>query len=131
MGYNLYITRRKYHFDEDGPSITEDEWRALVDADPELSFKRNDDPLTALWSGDCRYPDPWFAYSAEYGAIDTKNPDNAIVNKMLQMAAALNAKVQGDDGEVYRSPTDTYFEDDHNGKSDAGLPWWKRLLGLS
>jgi hypothetical protein len=132
MGYNLYITRRKYHFDEDGQSITVDEWRAYVDADPELDFTRDDDPLTALWSGDCQYPDPWFAYSEDYGSIDTKNPDYPIINKMLEMAAALNAKVQGDDGEVYTSPTDTYFEDDDaTSVSDCSAPWWRRLLGLS
>ncbi len=132
MGYNLYITRRKYHFDEDGPSISEEEWQTLVDSDPELSFRRDDDPLTANWNGDCRYPDPWFAYSVDYGAIDTKNPDDAIVTKMIQIAAKLNAKVQGDDGEVYRSPTDTYFEDDDtDAESDVKPPWWKRLLGHS
>ena len=131
MGYNLYITRRKFSFDEDGPSITADEWRALVDADPELSFNRSDDPLTAFWSGECEYPDPWFAYSEDYACIDTKNPDHAIVNKMLEMAAKLGAKVQGDDGEIYRSPTETFFEDDDTESGATIVPWWRRLLGLS
>ena len=130
MGYNLYITRRKYHFDEDGPSITAAEWRALVDADPELNFKRDDEPLTAFWDGDCEYPDPWFAYSDEYACIDTKNPDEPIVNKMLEIASKLDAKVQGDDGEIYRSSNDTYFEDDIGEPMPPQIPWWRRLPGM-
>lgn len=39
MGYSLYITRRKNHWDEHDPRITEDEWKALVAADPDLDFK--------------------------------------------------------------------------------------------
>ncbi|MDX1928736.1 MAG: hypothetical protein SFV81_19560, partial [Pirellulaceae bacterium] len=93
MGYNLYITRRKNHFDEDGPSISEDEWREFVESDPELSFKTQDDMRVALWSGQSEYPDPWFAYDSKYGSIDTKNPDEPIIEKMIQMATCLNAKV--------------------------------------
>ena len=63
MGYCLYITRRKYHWDEDGPCITEDEWKALVEADPELEFKDRNNPLLATWNGKSEYPDPWFDYS--------------------------------------------------------------------
>jgi hypothetical protein len=128
MGYDLHITRRKYHWDDDGPSITEEEWRALVEADPELEFKNNDSPLFATWSGKSKYPDPWFDYSAEYGAIDTKNPDAPIIAKMLEMAKKLGAKVQGDDGEVYTSPTSYHDEDDS--VSHESRPWWKRLLGI-
>lgn len=139
MGYYLYITRRKNHSDEEGPSITEDEWRELVESDPELSFSSDGNIWMALWDGQCKYPDPWFAYDPNYGSIDTKNPDEPIIEKMIQMATRLKAKVQGDDCEVYRSPSDFYFEDDEELPKDVkthkaqsvGLPWWKRLLGLS
>jgi hypothetical protein len=137
MGYNLYITRRKRHFDPDGPSISEDEWRQLVDSDPELRFEADDNIHTAFWNGPSEYPDPWFAYDPQYGAIDTKNPDGPMIYKMLHMASLLGAKVQGDDLEVYRTPTDTYFEDDETLGSPANpppayaKPWWKRLLGRS
>ena len=139
MGYNLYITRRRNHFDDEGPSILEDEWRELVESDPELSFKTKDDIRMASWAGQCEYPDPWFAYDSKYGSIDTKNPDEPIIDKMIQMAARLNAKVQGDDLEVYRSPSDFFYEDDDDTPNDdkvqmtqsIRIPWWKRLLGLS
>ncbi|GAA5509159.1 hypothetical protein [Novipirellula caenicola] len=130
MGYNLYITRRKYHFEEEGPSITIDEWRAFVDADPELSFSHRDEALTAIWNGKCEYPDPWFAYSEDYGSIETKNPDVPIVNKMIQMAARLDAKVQGDDGEIYKTPSETYFEDEDDLSTSTIRPWWRRLARL-
>lgn len=138
MGYNLYITRRKYHFDEEGPTISEEEWRDLVESDPELSFRSKDDIHLAFWNGQCEYPDPWFAYDRNYGSIDTKNPDEPIIAKMIQMAERLTAKVQGDDGEVYRSPSDWYHEDNEERPSGEtiketrtdGLPWWKRLLGF-
>lgn len=132
MGYNVYITRRKYHFDEEGPSITDGQWQELVEADPELRFANDfHGPLFVLWSGECQYPDPWFNYSAQYGSIETKNPDEKIIAKMLEMAAKLDAKVQGDDGEVYRTPTETYYEEEE-GEEQGGQPqrsWWKRLFG--
>jgi hypothetical protein len=113
VGYDLYITRRKYHGDEDGPRITEAEWNALVEAETEMEFRDSRNPLLATWSGKSEYPDPWFDYSARYGSIDTKNPDKPIIAKMLEMAKKLEAKVQGDDGEVYTSPTSTYDQDDN------------------
>jgi hypothetical protein len=130
MGYDLHITRRKYYWNEDGPGITEEEWKALVEADPELEFRDGDNSLFATWSGKSEYPDPWFDYSAEYGAIDTKTPDKPIIAKMLDMAKKLNAKVQGDDGEVYTSPT-SYHQEEDDAAGCEKRPWWKRLLGIS
>src|SRR5262245_10426432 len=112
MGYNLYITRRRRHFDDVGPSITEEEWRTLVKNDPELEFKDPRVPLKATWNGKAECPEPWFDYSARNGAIDTKNPDTPVIAKMLEIAKRLNAKVQGDDCEVYLTPTEHYFEAD-------------------
>ena len=98
MGYNLYITRKTFWHDESGPTIARDEWVALVESDTELDFRRADDSMTAEWSGECSYPDPWFTFDDDIGAIDTKNPDEPIIQKMLEIAAKLNARVQGDDG---------------------------------
>ncbi len=57
----------------------------------------------ALWSGSFEYPDPWFDWAQ--GNIYTKNPDEPILRKMLQIAQHLNAFVQGDEGEVYTGVT--------------------------
>ena len=80
MGYNAYITRRKQWSDGDGSSITEGEWFAHVGADPEL--------IELYWNR---------------GNIEGKNPDIALVRKMVAAATALGATVQGDDGESYDS----------------------------
>jgi hypothetical protein len=42
----------------------------------------------------------WFDFS--HGNIVVKNPDAAILRKMCEVAAALGARVQGDEGETYR-----------------------------
>lgn len=107
MGYNFYITRRRNHSDENGPAITADEWKSLVASDPELEFRDKRVPLMATWSGESKWPEPWFDFSERYGSIDTKNPDSPVIAKMLQIAKALNATVQGDNGETYTSPTES------------------------
>jgi uncharacterized heparinase superfamily protein len=38
--------------------------------------------------------------------VFTKNPDRAILAKLLQLAQRLEARVQGDEGEFYRRPED-------------------------
>jgi hypothetical protein len=123
MGYNLYVTRRKDHWDEAGPRITEDEWRSLVERDPELAFTDPENPLMATWIGPSCYPQPWFDYFD--GCIDTKNPDPPMIEKMLRIASELGAKVQGDDGEVYRSPTEYLFDEE----TRLRRQWWRSLLG--
>jgi len=111
MGYDLHITRKKFHADEDGPDITWEEWKAYVATDPELRLAPELGKHMVAMNIKCQYPGPWLDWFE--GSVDTKNPDEAILGKMLQIAKELNAKVQGDDGEVYRSASfsDHYDED--------------------
>ena len=133
MGYDLYITRKRNWFDDNGPAISRDEWLAIVESDPELSLRPNDEFLTANWNGDCKYPDPWFSYCATATAIETKNPDEPIIAKMLELAARLGARVQGDEGEVYVTPTEWHHEDENNANTKqtqgASRTWWQRIFG--
>jgi hypothetical protein len=102
MGYNLYITRRKDWMDEGGPGISIEEWRSYVESDAEL---RMDDSLgehVAVWSGPSNEAVSWLGWTG--GNLETKNPDQPLVRKMIAIAAALGAKVQGDDGERYDRP---------------------------
>jgi hypothetical protein len=55
----------------------------------------------------------WFAFSR--GNITVKNPNQEIRKKMVDIAVALRAKVQGDNGEIYET------EEGMNEKR----PWWK------
>src|SRR5262245_65787077 len=100
MGYDLHITRAQ-HWTDDEPVITADEWLACVDEDPELRLAGYNGPYFALWSGQSKYPDPWFDWSL--GRVHTKNPDPPIIGKAVAIATRLGATVQGDDGEVYLS----------------------------
>jgi hypothetical protein len=106
MGYDLHITRKAHWSDEDGPTIGSDEWLSILDSDPELSRATDagDDTLAGAWKGDTLF---WF----DDCEVRCKNPDDAIVRKMVQIAGRLNATVQGDDGEIYREDG-TSFEPD-------------------
>lgn len=58
----------------------------------------------ARWTGKCAYPDPWLDWFQ--GNVYTKNPDEALILKMVRIAKELNGQVQGDDGEIYRNKRD-------------------------
>jgi hypothetical protein len=105
MGYDIHITRAPNWFDNAGYEISLQEWLELVSSDPELSLDTENGSYCATWSGQCSYPwGGWFDWFE--GNIYTKNPDRCIIAKMLQLAVSLNAKVQGDGGEVYSTTED-------------------------
>jgi hypothetical protein len=99
MGYDFHITRAEFHADNAGREITAEEWLRYVESDLELRLIPANGKYFARWNGKSKYLDPWFDWYE--GNIDTKNPDKAIVGKMLQIAGQLGARVQGDDGEFY------------------------------
>ena len=91
LGYNLHITRRKQWSDEGDASISLNEWRSYVESDPEL---RVDDSLGehfVVWSGPSTHDVPWLAWAN--GNIETKNPDQPLIRKMVSIASALGANV--------------------------------------
>ena len=104
MGYDLHITRAEEWSQNNGQEITLDEWLAVVRADPELTPDPENGEGFARWSGPSKYPEPWIAWFR--GNISSKNPDRAILGKLLQLASLFHAKVQGDDGEEYSSVND-------------------------
>ncbi|MEV4334791.1 hypothetical protein AB0K02_30465 [Streptomyces sp. NPDC049597] len=115
MGYDVHITRRDFWWDEEGEPIGADEWTAVVKGDPELEMAGAAE--AAVEGGDAvlRYENPLLARMVTHPAVDTegawldlregvitvKNPDDVLLAKMKAVAALLNAKVQGDDGEDY------------------------------
>lgn len=62
----------------------------------------------------------WFDYSN--GNFVCKNPDDEIIKKMLDIAQRLNAKVQGDEGELYEP---TVGEEVTDKQLNQEKPWWK------
>jgi hypothetical protein len=111
MGYDVHITRKKFWGSEDGPAISAEEWLKYVASDPQLRLDPTSKRHGVTLDIKAEYPNPWLEWFE--GDIYTKNPDDAIRTKMVQIAAALGAKVQGDDGEIYRSGRfDDYYYDD-------------------
>jgi hypothetical protein len=104
MGYELHITRAEFHADNAGHEITADEWLRCVQGDPELRLVPDQGKYFVQWSGPSEHSEPWFDWFK--GCVSTKNPDRAILGKMLQIAQTLNARVQGDDGEFYEDPSE-------------------------
>jgi hypothetical protein len=116
MGYDVYITRKGNWFDESGAKISIDEWKTLVLSDPDMrldgyasaivgngNFLRVDSEGLAVWA---TYQGTgvggrtaWF--DLRQGNVVVKNPDVAILCKMWQLARRLDAKVQGDECEMY------------------------------
>jgi len=101
MGYDVHITRKKFWAGDGGPVITADKWLAYVATDAQLRLDPTSKRHGVTLDIQSQYPDPWLEWFE--GDIYTKNPDEAILAKMLQISSALGARVQGDDGEIYRS----------------------------
>lgn len=81
--------------------IAAQEWLAYVEKDPELTLSLEDGPYFANWSGKSSVGMAWLDWNE--GNIETKNPDEALIDKMAAIARELGATVQGDDGEIYQS----------------------------
>ena len=99
MGYCLHITRKEFWADEDGPAISLDEWQRYVSSDPNVeSDPDNPGPDNYLLVS---HPDRWPLWWDAIGNVYTKNPDPQVIAKLVEIAAVLNARVRGDDNEVY------------------------------
>lgn len=147
MGYDLHITRQQGWFDEDETKqITLQEWLDLVATDPDMRLDNYAEATTtdekatirveseglSVWtkySGNgVRGNYAWFYYSR--GNIVCKNPDDEILDKMLEIAEQLQAKVQGDESEIYDRSADgtitcKHLTDSHSKQPGDKKPWWK------
>ena len=111
MGYDLHITRKAEWFD-DQPKISLEEWETYASGDPLLSveglvgWKVGDKVVKAK---DFAFHDPkrekhTIAASMCWepsGNIIAKNPCQIGIAYMVLIAGRLNARVQGDEGELY------------------------------
>jgi hypothetical protein len=129
VGYEFHITRAENWVESDQRPITAEEWLAVVAADPELRIDEENGPYFAVWSGPCSYEGGgWFDWSD--GCISTKNPDRAILGKMLRLATQLGAVVQGDDGEVYSEASQLSDDLSANDQSVLRRQRFIRIAGL-
>ena len=108
MGYDLQVTR------SEGKPITEAEWRTYVAGYPEFELTgaaetptpegilRYENPGLSCWRSHPSGEVVWFDF--RLGQVVVKNPDEPTIGKMLIVARALDARVEGDDGEIYETP---------------------------
>jgi len=101
MGYDVHITRAESWSENGDAPISLEEWERFVDDDPELAPDPENGMPMAVWSAHPGGDEVGSWLSWNNGNITTKNPDEPLLGKMLQIAACLNARVQGDDGEEY------------------------------
>jgi hypothetical protein len=99
--YCLNITRKGHWGEPGGPVITVEEWLAYVASDPQLKPIPGSKTHGVTLNVESKYPNRGLHWSSRPGAIYSDRPDVAVLAKMLQIASALGAKVQGEDGEVY------------------------------
>jgi hypothetical protein len=60
------------------------------------------------------------------GAIWTRDPDDETLQLMLDLAAALGARVRGDENETYRTISETYSHPDDAGDVEAASRYVKQ-----
>jgi hypothetical protein len=101
MGYDLHITRKR-NWTDDGDEISFDEFVALVKGDSEFIYPGLGGPDYADWTSPSTGYKSWLHWD-ENGYIQTKNPEPQFIDKMVSLSKHLDARVQGDDGEIYLS----------------------------
>lgn len=143
MGYELHITRQENWFDEDAQrEITMKEWTDYVSLDlemrldnyaeielPDRKVLRTEEEGISVWEKYSRNGEnqnfAWFYYSS--GNICVKNSDQEIINKMVDIAGALGAKVQGDECELYKKEDylDANLKTVRGNLASSPKAWWK------
>lgn len=98
-GYDIHITKKTHWADEEGPKISFSEWLKYVKADRQIAPDRANTRYEFL----VRLRGETFpiSYNPRLGELYTKNPSDPAIRKMVEISKKLNAKVQGDDGELY------------------------------
>jgi hypothetical protein len=112
MGYDVHITRPVNRPLGNKSTIALDEWQRLVNEDPDMQLKpvaeahspkgeviRYENEGLAVWKTHSGNREVWFDY--RNGRIAVKNPDDETLAKMRALAAKLEARVRGDEGEFY------------------------------
>ena len=127
VGYDAHITRAGHWSDNRGREINAEEWLAYVARDPELRLDTSAGPHVARWSGPSTLPDPWLDWSG--GNVFSKNPDPPLLAKMIEVARALDASVQGDDGERYPSTESGNESPAPPSLVERLRAWWNRRAG--
>ncbi|WP_332851981.1 hypothetical protein [Duganella sp. S19_KUP01_CR8] len=113
MGYDLHITKATEWPQSSQKPISELEWKNAVAADGLLKMDTTavainpqtheiiqvSNPLMASWV-DPKTNEKYYFYYRR-GEISVKNPSDSVIKKMKELASKFDAKVLGDEGEIY------------------------------
>jgi len=116
MGYAVYITRKKHWSDQEGPVITHTEWMSYVQtdrslrldmelarrSDPEVAARRKE-PTHATWTKNMDAAEKSIdaAFWMDNGNIVADSPSLQARIKLFLIADGLQAKLEGEKGEIY------------------------------
>jgi hypothetical protein len=125
MGYQVHITRAEDWAANEGLAIGREEWRTLVERDPQLRFSPDEGPECAIWKGAADEDEGRLLWCD--GNLTAVNPNAALLGKMLELADQLNARVQGDDGRPFTAAELAAAAE----RAETLSPAPRRSLGLS
>jgi hypothetical protein len=101
MSIYVFITRKSDPLDDSGPGITADEWLRCIEAQIDFRTPRQNE---TEWLGNhakILSGDPEMAFDWVNGQIEVKNPPEATIRRMKQLAEELHATVFSETGELY------------------------------
>lgn len=116
MSYEIRVFRQSNWEDIDEESnISLEEWINYVRSDKDLALASEYGPFAEKPKGSAEQT-PGYTYLISYphfsidcrpglwykeGAISIENPDDFIITKLISIASSLNARVMGEEGEIY------------------------------
>lgn len=126
MGWELHIVRTENWFDSASNPIRREEWVHLIDNDKELAIDKRNGDYFAKWSNHQARDESWLDW--DNGRIYTKQPEEALYCKMLQIAKKLDAVVLDDDDRKYLLPSDLKYPSWANSPTDnRKISLWRKL----
>lgn len=127
MGWELHIVRTENWFDSASNPITSEEWLQLIDNDEELSINKSNGDYFTRWSNHQAHGESWLDW--DDGRIYSKQPEEALYCKMLQIAKKLGAVVLDDDDRKYLLPSDLKNPSWANTLTDTKkTSLWRKLM---
>lgn len=127
VGWELHIVRTENWFDSASNPIKSEQWIQLINNDEELSIDKKNGGFFAIWSGHPSHDESWLGW--DDGRIYTKQPDEALYCKMLQIANKLDAVIVDDDDHKYLLPSDlknpSWANSSTNTKKNS---LWRKLI---
>lgn len=101
-GYDVHVTKKEHWTDENDICINKADWKKYLETNSSIQVDHDsiEDSYLVYINND------EYAMWIDYKGCDlmTKNPNTEFINKLIEISKALDAKVQGDDGEVYITP---------------------------